>query len=101
MSDRKVMIKRRVVQYVEQEVNLLDFLKQHTAELYISVETDSVEIRMPTRVDHYTHWVGSIPLGVVDVAKFKDDIIHNRVNQILEEYIDHVEMSSEYTDIVT
>lgn len=98
---RKVKVTRRVVQYVEEEVCLLDHLINNATEAYISAETKSVEIRMPTRTPDYTHFVADIPIGVIDVDWVKEAIRNNRIDQIFERYIDHIDWKEGYNGTVT
>lgn len=87
---RKVKVTKRVVTYVQEEVCLLKHLIRNACEVYVSAETHSIEIRMPTRTDHYTHFVADIPIGVIDVEWVKAAVRDERHNQIFERYIDHV-----------
>lgn len=97
---RTVKVTKRVVSYIEEEVCLLKHLIQNACEVYVSAETRSVEIRMPGRIDNYTHFVADIPVGVVDVEWVKAAIRDNRENQIFERYIDHVCWRAGYNDTV-
>ncbi len=88
--ERSVTIQRRKVEVCADHVNLFEFLKLHACEVYTSWETRCIEIRMPTRIDNYSHYVAHIPMDVVDMPRVVHQIVNNRHNEIFEEYIDHV-----------
>lgn len=100
---RTVNVTKRVVSFVKDEVNLYDFLVQNTCELYVSMETECIEIRMPTRTENYSHYVGCIPLAVVNqpVSELRDAIRNQRHNELFAEYIDVIVWDDRFNDIVT
>ena len=98
--DRTIKVTTRVVTYVEEDVNLLDHLNQHACEVYLSAETQSVEIRMPTRYQHYSHFVADIPINVVDVKWVKKAIQDERHHQIFERYIDYIQWREGFNNTV-
>ncbi len=57
---RIVEVTYRVVSYEKRMVPLIEHLAENVAEVYVSKENKCVEIRFPTRVEHYTHYVGHV-----------------------------------------
>lgn len=98
---RTVKTTKRVVQYVEVEVNLLTHLLNNATEVYISKETQSVEIRMPTATKDYTHFVAEIPLDQVDTEWVHAAIQTGNEDLIFQRYIDHINWREGYNGTVT
>ena len=97
---RKIKVSKKVVTYIEEEICLLEHLIKNACEVYVSAETQAVEIRMPTRIDHYTHFVADIPIGIIDVDWVKTAIKDERHNQIFERYIDHIQWREGFNNTV-
>jgi hypothetical protein len=101
-TERTVSLVRRRVEYYTEQVNLLDFLKTNVCEVYASSENECVEIRMPTRVDSYSHFVAEIPFSTIDSILDIHSMIRNeRHNDIFEQYIDHIIWKKEFRNVVT
>lgn len=101
-KQRTHMVTRRRVEYYEEEVNLLQYLRDNVAEVYLSNENQCVEIRFPTRTEHYTHYVGHIPFSCIgDLSAVRDDIKNERHMDVLEALIDSIVMAPGFTDTVT
>jgi len=101
-KSREIVVTRRKIEYYQEQVNLLEFLEKNVAEIYISHENKCIEIRFPTRVDNYTHYVGHIPLSCVpDVNSVNIDIKNERHMAVLEAHLNDIVMSSGFLDTVT
>ena len=99
---RKVNVIRRVVEYVSEEVNLLKHLENNIAEIYISMENKCVEIRFPTRVENYTHYVANVPFSKIDNIELVRSQIRNEQHMLfLEKHEYDIIWREEYSDTVT
>jgi hypothetical protein len=86
-KERTVTLTRRRIEYYDEEVNLLDFLKRNVCELYISKEQQELEIRVPTRES--SHYVAGIKLCDIDSLVI-DDLKNERFDDILERHVDDI-----------
>lgn len=89
-TGREVAVTLRKVTYYTEQVNLLEHLRRNTAEVYVSNETQSVEIRFPTRVSNYTHYVAHIPVNCVDINWVREMIKLERHDDIFVRHLDDI-----------
>ena len=102
ITSRKISVTRRRIEYYQEEVDLLEYLRNNVAEIYVSHENQCVEIRFPTRVEGYTHYVGKVPLSCIpDVNAVRDDIRNERHMEFLKAHINDIIMDPGFTDTVT
>ena len=92
---RKITVLKEVKKYVEVEIDLLKFLRDNTADIVVMRETDSIEIRFPTRNSNITNCVGHIALEHVEetVDEIWRIIECNRQDELFEKYQSHIVMN--------
>lgn len=89
--EREFLLKRKVITYTQESINLFEFLKRSMCEMYLSSENQAVEIRIPTRVDYYSHFFAEIPFSAIDDLDWVREMIRtNQHNKVLERYIDDI-----------
>lgn len=57
---RMITVNRRVISYEAVDVGMLEFLESCDAEIIPMHETESLEIRLPSKCDTYTNYIGHI-----------------------------------------
>jgi hypothetical protein len=88
---RLVRIRKPIVNYVTEQVDLIPHLKRINVSCYYSRETKSIEIRVPTQWEGCTNYIGNIPLYDVDHLTKEEiwDVIYGpEMFNFLEEYED-------------
>ena len=100
---RVVNVTRRRIEYYTEEVDLLNHLRGNVAEIYISREGKCVEIRFPTRIEHYTHYVAHVPFDNLSYGldTVNELIKHERHMEFLEDHVDDIIWKEEYSDTMT
>jgi len=89
--EREIVLKRKVITYSEERINLFQFLKEEMCEMYLSHENQAVEIRIPTRVDYYSHWFADIPFSAIeDLEWVREKLRTDKHTEVLERYIDDI-----------
>lgn len=85
---RTMKIKYPVLTYEEREIELIPYLKKVSAEAYWSRETESVEIRIPTKWEGCSNCCGYIPLEVIeeDTEEIWEQIYGAGLYPFLEKY---------------
>lgn len=59
-----IPIVKRHITYETVYYNLVDFLKQQQSfDLVYNREEETIDLRLPTKVEQYTHYVGHIPFA--------------------------------------
>ena len=92
--ERTVKLTRRHIEYYDEEINLLEFLKTNACEVYISNENQELEIRVPTRT--YSHYVAGIPLsGIDNLDDIREDLKHERFDDIFTRHVDDIMWSGD------
>lgn len=101
---RLVPIVRTKVEYVTEMVEMVPFLKRQPGyELVINRELHTVDLRLATNVDGYTHFVADIKMDQVD-KKDLDSLYNlrsnNRLIEFVEKYQHHFNWKEEYKGCV-
>ena len=92
---RIITVNRRVISYEPVEVDILEFLKSCEAELIPMHETKSLEIRLPSKCEYYTNYVGYIKFSdlLYDLQYTKILIRDGKTHVVFANHVDVIHLS--------
>lgn len=99
-----IPVVRKKVEYYTEWYDVVEFLRQQKFELVNNRECLSIDIRLPTLIDSYTHYVGHVSWEDLnrdtDFEWIRSLIKDNRQIEFIQKYQDKIVWKESYMDCV-